>query len=420
MKDQTKKDAWAKLKELVITRYQLVLFIIMLVLVLVCVILYYHMKDGGFDTLSLCISVFSSIIAALFCTATINIHEMKRKNEIDNVEKLELENNYAAIINTIKNISNKSIIDSGVQKICTEDEFRNDFDALYKKSKTSISILIHGRSFLKKHKNSIMYRFNKRGFETKWFFLDPENSFVDILSRKTDRNSENIKELIKNNTKLLIDEYINSEQLGTLEIYYLKLPPMQAVYIFDTSVVECKYFSSLYKQPSNYVILYNYDRNEAKTEPKSIGNGYYQDYMNMEKESNCVFSSYIHTDRKFKKYLKVKFSDFTSNDWEKDHNNPNTLDFISVQYGNKSILIGYRYFQDDFVQEQNKNFCLDRFREKASNSADTLFFIMGKDGTSDAPKHLVLFKYDKNVFPMIMAKTGKSLEKFKFKITDFK
>ena len=39
---------------------------------------------------------------------------------------------------------------------------------------------------------------------------------------------------------------------------------MQAVYIFDTSIVECKYFSSSNKQTSNYVVLYNYDKKESK------------------------------------------------------------------------------------------------------------------------------------------------------------
>ena len=346
---------------------------------------------------------------------------MKRNDEIDSAEKRELDNNFAMIKDAINVVANKDIVDSGIQTICIEDDFNKKFDSLYQDSKLSISVLIHGRRFLNKHNEAIMSRFNKKGTVTKWFFLDPDNISVDIVSKKTrDRDSNNIKELINKNKQLLIDKYEESLKLGSLEIYYLQLPPMQAVYIFDTSIVECKYFSSSFKQQNNYVVLYNYDKNETKNVLRSIGNGFYHDYLHMEEESKCVFSSHTLSDQQFKQYLKRKFSDFTSNDWDRVHNKHDVLDFINVQNGNKTIVFGYRYFQDDFAYEHNIRFCINQFKEKAQNSTDILFFIMGKDGTCSNPKYLILSKFENNKFPMITSKTGKSLEKFRFKVTDFK
>lgn len=416
MKNQMKNDLWTKFKNLYLTSFQLVLFIIALVLIIICIFFYFQLKDDNYNQLSLIVSVFSSIIAALLCSAIINVYEMRRKDAIDNDEKRELANNFTMIKDAIKVVANKSIVKSGIENICTEDQFNvdNGFDTLYQESKIAISILIHGRSFVTKHKDAIVSRFNKEGFETKWFFVDPDNEFIDIASKKTGRSSADIKDLIKKNTQLLIDEYLKSSKLGTLEIYYLKLPPMQAVYIFDTSIVECKYFSSSNKQTSNYVVLYNYDKKESKKEPRSIGNGFYHDYLCMEKESKCVFSSYIHTDKEFKQFLRKKFSssDFSSSDWKTVHEIPDALDFITIQNRKRKIVIGYRYFNDRSCYEKNSSFCHSQFREKSASVSDALYFIMGTEGTCHEPRNIVVMKYADNKFSTVFAMPSIRLDKF--------
>ena len=186
MKNQMKNDLWTKFKNLYLTSFQLVLFIIALVLIIICIFFYFQLKDDNYNQLSLIVSVFSSIIAALLCSAIINVYEMRRKDAIDNDEKRELANNFTMIKDAIKVVANKSIVKSGIENICTEDQFNvdNGFDTLYQESKIAISILIHGRSFVTKHKDAIVSRFNKEGFETKWFFVDPDNEFIDIASKK--------------------------------------------------------------------------------------------------------------------------------------------------------------------------------------------------------------------------------------------
>lgn len=412
MKNQNQKNSKNNVKHLYLTNFQLVLFIGALVLIIVCFIVYYQLQDDS----SLIISILSSIIAALLCSAIINIYEIRRKDMIDNDEKKELNQKLTEIKNAVTIFSNKSIVDSGIKNICTEDQFNvdNGFDNLYLESKISISILIHGRSFVTKHKDAIISRFNKEGFETKWFFVDPDNEFVDITSKKTGRSSADIKELIKHNTQLLIDEYMKSSKLGTLEIFYLKFPPMQAVYIYDTSIIECKYFSSSNKQTSNYVVLYNYDKKEPKNGSRSIGNGFYHDYLSMEKESKCVFSSYVHTDKEFKKYLKEKFSssDFYSQDWETVHDAYDTLDFIYVHNRKRKIVIGYRYFKDNSCYERNSSFCHAQFAHKSEQMAEELFFVMGFDGSCHEPKTIVISKFTDNKFASGKSIPSKKLDKF--------
>lgn len=414
MKNQ-KNDTSSKIKKLYLSNFQLVLFVLVLVLIIVCVILFYQMKHDDYSLLSLSISILSSVIAALLCSAIINVYEMRRKDEVDNEEKKELTNNFRMIKDAIDVVANKSIINSGIKNICSEDQFNanEDFNTLYRESKTSISILIHGRSFVTKHKDAIISRFDKEDFETKWFFVDPDNEFIDIVSKKTERSSAEIKKLIKNNTHLLIDEYNKSSKQGTLEIYYLKFPPMQAVYIFDTSIVECKYFSSSIKQTSNYVVLYSYDKKEPKNEARSIGNGFYHDYLCMEKESKCVFSSYVNTDKEFKKYLQGKFSssDFISDDWETVHDDPNSLDFITVKNRNKIITIGYRYFKDRSCRERNSSFCHAQFMKKSESIEDQLFFIMGFEGSCHEPKNIVISKFIDNKFSSGVTLHTKKLDK---------
>ena len=97
MKNQMKNDLWTKFKNLYLTSFQLVLFIIALVLIIICIFFYFQLKDDNYNQLSLIVSVFSSIIAALLCSAIINVYEMRRKDAIDNDEKRELANNFTMI-----------------------------------------------------------------------------------------------------------------------------------------------------------------------------------------------------------------------------------------------------------------------------------------------------------------------------------
>lgn len=83
MKNQNQKNSKNNVKHLYLTNFQLVLFIGALVLIIVCFIVYYQLQDDS----SLIISILSSIIAALLCSAIINIYEIRRKDMIDNDEK---------------------------------------------------------------------------------------------------------------------------------------------------------------------------------------------------------------------------------------------------------------------------------------------------------------------------------------------
>lgn len=331
-------------------------------------------------------SILTSIIAALICTASLNIYEKKSKIKYDDQNTLT---------KTLEEINNKlAILPSDIKQVCTEEVFNsiNGFSNQFENSKKSTSVLIHGRTFIRKHRKAIVSRFNKTGFVSKWFFVDPDSVFLEMVSKRTRQPIDSIKDNIKSNTNTLIEEYRNSEKLGALEIFYMKLPPMQAVYIFDDIIVECKYYSSTVKGPCSYVMIYNNKGNKG-----SIGGGFVDDCTKIETESKCIFSSYLDSDNQFKMYLKKIMGGFDITEW---HNNqPDELMFITAKSNNNhSILFTYRYYEDDSDFDRNRDFCISQFKKKESRNDEglRLFFIVGIGGGASNPSRINIYQFERD------------------------
>ena len=302
-----------------------------------------------------------------------------------------------------------SILPSGIKKADLESNITSDIDKLYRESENATSVLIHGNSFIGFHKNAIVSRFNKPGSVSKWFFLNPESDYLSLVARRTKKiHTEDVKTYIIDKVSLLKEEYENSKKLGILEIYYLNNPPMQAVYVFDHTIVECKYYSSTDKGTGNHIIVYENNDNAS-----SIGHGLAADCINLEKhDSICVFSSrYYESDQEFNEYLwkKASLRTLLSGNYTNSSalmNGYESLYFIPVSHRGEIVLFFCcRYFQEEQLFYKNKNYYENQFVKKTNelkeiemvkpqNSEETrLFFVMGFGGTPSSPRFLKINQY---------------------------
>ena len=347
-------------------------------------------------------SFLSSLLAALLCTIVLNVYELKRATKYDD---------HDVIHDQLSAIQNSLLIkDVGIKKVCSETTFdaENGFDDLFNNSKLAISILIHGRTFLRKHQKAIVSRFNRDGFITKCFFVNPESEFLKLVSLKTKNDVNEIKRYITDNVTNLIKEYKNSKKKGALEIYFMDLPPMQAVYIFDDTIVECKYYSSKEKAPSSYVTIY-----ENKSNNDSIGKGFVDDSIKIERESKCVFHSSIECDDRFMSFLKDKFEVFDSVDW--NNNKPNSLEFNKATSSTKTIFFALKYYHHIDEYESNNSFCISHFKKKEDllGTKGSLYFITGVGGNPENPSIIYVYLYkQENGFVRKIAKSSNDMLKF--------
>lgn len=383
------KKKWKKVaKKLDLDNYQIKLILAAIVIAVIALLLPDNVKADLKWGVPI-ISFLTSIFAALICTASLNIYEKKSKNKYDEM---------SALNKALEEINNKlAIMPTDIKQVCTEEEYDaiNGFNYQFENSKKSTSVLIHGRTFVRKHRKAIISRFNKDGFVSKWFFVNPESAFLELIKKKTGQQIDSIKEHIEHNVNILIEEYRNSDRLGALEIFYMNLPPMQAVYIFDETIIECKYYSSTIKGPCSYVVIYNNKGNKA-----GIGGGFVDDCIKIEMESKCVFSSYVDSDYQFMTYLKGIMDGLSITEW---HNNqPDKLEFITATSKNDhTILFGYRYYKDDADYDRNLDFCISQFKKKELQNDGhlRLFFITGIGGGASCPSRINIFQYGKgNVF----------------------
>lgn len=352
------------------------------------------------------ISIFSSVVAAFLCAASITFYEKRSKLEFDNT-----------IEDKINEINDKlSLMPSGIQKTCEEDTFKKDFNLLYKESLNSTSILISGKDFFDKHKKSIISRFDKNTFTTKWFFMDPESEHLKMISAKTSRTQDELKDIINENVRFLKSSFENSKKMGTLEIYFMKLLPMQAIYIFDDVIVECKYFSSSEKLPSNHLIIYKNDGN-----PESLGYSFVDDSSRIEKESKCIFTScYFENDKQFVNYLKGKMP--YASEW--GENNYEEIMFASaVKEDEKTVFMyfGCRYYDNQPEYDRNKKMILAQFKKKEEElrgCGDTtpLIFIAGIGRSPTHPRTVRKFRYKPNENEFVPIQSTNVLTRDKFDI----
>ena len=358
--------------------------------------LFIWIADSKWDAYNPIISVIASIFAAICCTLSLNIYEQKKKDQYNR-----------NLSGRLDNIENKlSVLPSGIKKATLESNITKEITALYRESESATSVLIHGKSFINDHKEAIVSRFNKPGSVSKWFFLNPESEYVSLVVKRTQKNnSEEIKRFIIDKVHYLKEEYENSKKLGILEIYYLNTPPMQAVYVFDHTVVECKYYSSNEKGSGSHIIVY-----EKNNEENSIGHGLADDCIRLEKEAICVFSSrYFESDQKFNEYLGKKAalkSLLGSNypNFSSMMNNYESLYFVPVYNHDEIVLFFcYRFYQEEGEYNKNRNFYKRQFAKKAIELRDKadpqvveaprLFFIKGVGGSASAPRSLKIIRY---------------------------
>ncbi|MBO7082503.1 MAG: hypothetical protein J6W30_01515 [Bacteroidales bacterium] len=383
------KKKWKKIAEkLDLDNYQIKLILAAILITVVVLFLPEDIKTDSKWGVPL-ISFLTSIIAALICTASLNIYEKKRKNRYDESNTLN---------KTLEEINDKlAIMPTDIKQVSTEEEYDaiNGFNYQFENSKKATSVLIHGRTFIRKHKKAIISRFNKDGFVSKWFFVNPNSEFLKLIKEKTGQKTDSIKEHIETNVNILIDEYRNSDRLGALEIYYMNLPPMQAVYIFDDTIIECKYYSSTVKGPCSYVVIYKNKGNKT-----GIGGGFVDDCIKIEMESKCVFSSYVDSDGLFMTYLKGIMDGFSITEWR--NNQPDKLEFITATSNNdNSIQFSYRYYKDDADYDRNLDFCISQFKKIALQNDENskLFFITGIGGGASCPSRINISQFGKgNVF----------------------
>lgn len=387
--NENEKKTWKKIAEnLDLNNYQIKLILAAFVIAVIVFILPVLLKTDWVWNIPIT-SVLSSILAALICTASLNIYEKRSKIKYDEQNALN---------KAIEEINNKlAIMPTDIKRVCTEEEFdtTNGFNNQFENSQKSVSVLIHGRTFIRKHRKAIISRFNKDGFVSKWFFVDPDSAFLEMISKKTNQSIDSIKKYITDNANTLIEDYRRSDRLGALEIYYMNLPPMQAVYIFDDTIVECKYYSSTVKGPCSYIVTYNNKGNKG-----SIGGGFVDDCIKIETESRCIFSSYVDSDNQFMTYLKGLMDGLTITEW---HNNqPDKLEFITAtSNNNNTILFTYRYYKDDTDYDRNLDFCISQFKKKESQNSEhlRLFFITGIGGGASNPSRINIFQFGKeNIF----------------------
>lgn len=247
----------------------------LLVLIVIIFLFAYYFKQSWFNT---AISLLTSVFAALICTATLSFYE--KKNQLDYGDPYGITDSLADIADKL------ALMDTDIQGVCTESEFnaKIGFDSLYSSSKNATSIFLIGRNLFKKHKSSILSRFDQKGYVSRWLFIDPDCKYVEIISEKTKQPVKDIKATIRENVQTLINGYKMSSQKGSLEIYYMKLPPMQAIYVFDSAIYEFKYYSSSTQSPDNYVLIY--DKNGNK---RSIGNSLVEDCKRIINESKLIY-----------------------------------------------------------------------------------------------------------------------------------
>lgn len=401
-----KDNNWKKIASHIFLSYSKETYIFLaIVVILMFIIIIFVVKPPELKPLiftSIC-SILSSIIAAFICASIFTIKEKKYQINSQNTigEKLsDIDKKIKNIGTALSDIESKmKTAPSDIIKVCPEKELdlEKGFDSKYNSSKKSISVLIHGRTFISTHKDSIISRFNKKGFETKFFFVDPDSRYLDMVARKTNRIVEELRRNINESVNTLIDEYQKSKKWGTLYVYYMELPPMQAVYIFDDQIIECKYYSSTKKGPFSYVIIH---KNEGY-----IGKGFTKDCKDLESESKCVFSHYIDSDNLFRdRCLKEKFNGFSIDDWPS--NSVDGLKFVEAKKTdtkNKkeiTLIFCYRYYKNKNEFKKDQNYCISQFKKKkeeiAKDSSKLYLFITGFGGEPENPWEIKIYQYGKD------------------------
>lgn len=408
-----------KLKQLELLVYKKTLISLLIAVVLIGVIFFvvidrlpFTEKNSINTIVCFGLSILSSIISAFLCSISLSIMEKKSHLNEQNI-----------ILGRLTEIDDKlKITQTDIVDVCTENKYDADsgFDNLYDSSKSSISVLIHGRSFIKRHKNAIISRFDKDGYETKCLFVDPDSKYLEMIARKTGHNVESLKEYINNSVATLKNGYINSNKSGGLEIYYMPLPPMQAVYVFDDKIIECKYYSSSEKGPGSFVVIYKNNGKRA-----SIGYGFVEDCKKLMSEARCIFTGFIYSDDLFKEYLQVMLAKYNIDDFSSHQ--PDELMFISANrttYNHYcSFLFSYRYYNSYGNYEKNKNFCISQFSKKSQmlgSSTQKMFFVVGLGGEPTNPREIKIIKYEKTcVFDEIKTIKTRKREEKEFFLKDF-
>ena len=402
---------------LFLKKYQLIL-IISAITTAFFLILIIILGDDNWKGYSPIISILTSIFAALCCAISLEYYEKRKKqifdsdleNRLENIEKkLSIDNkegigafreDIVDVRDGLERIDHTlPLLSSGILKAGLESSFKGDIDTYYKESDNATSVLIHGNSFINNHKDAIISRFNKPDSVSKWFFLNPDSDYLSLVAKRTKKNSsEDVKKLIIEKVNLLKDEYENSNKSGILEIFYMDNPPMQAVYVFDQIVIECKYYSSNEKGAGNYMIFY-----EKNNVDKKIGNGFADDCNKLEKESICSFSSrYYNSDQDFNKYL-IQNNKTICGALVTSMNNYDSLSFVPIKNKGKIVMyFCYRYYHNTAQYQNNNNFYKYQFKKKteelkvSANGKEVprLFFIVGIGGSSSSPRTIKRMRYD--------------------------
>ena len=372
---------------------------------------------------SLMINLFSAILCAILVDCFLKKIETNGNNR--NKEKFNeftnnLAENYKLIDNNLTKLNSKlTLLPSGIIEVCKEDVFNsnNGYNKLFNNSTTAICILNHGNRFYEKHHVAIYSRFDKKGFSTRCFFLEPkvDNDSIKVLSYRTNTTPEALASYINTNIQNLIDAYSSSSKEGSLEIFCMKSIPMQAIFVFDKHLIECKYYSSKEKGDFENIILHD----RMNSNKNSISAGFVRDCKCIENESVCIYSSYVEQDNSFKKYLGKILSCINNTTFGENTSSEISIVNLVLSFNGSvhSLNIGYRYYKDENVRETNRSFCITQYTnsyQKSYNSTP-FFFICGIDGNPENPSRIIIQMYNNSSREFIVKSDLKSGQKPKLR-----
>lgn len=180
-----------------------------------------------------------------------------------------------------------SVVESGLSEILTNSQDYHYHNLIVSSYEFS-GILNDGRRWIGNHSDALEERFNKKGFSTEFYFVNPDSDFCKALAQKTDLPGQDTPDVkIKQSISMLKSTYYRSSRQGLLHIYYLKNYPTQTLFYTENTIVVTPYQTSSGRAT---IPLYEY---HYKKDKPSIGTHLYDDLQRVRDESTIVFDSTV-------------------------------------------------------------------------------------------------------------------------------
>lgn len=248
-------------------KYLISLIIVLLIVIgLICYLVQSFIDP---DTNPFWNSFFGNVgSAVLICGLLSLLHNLiTKKYEDDNLRNL------LGVSVSIKTSKLKTIL---------TDSSEYNYKDIITKSFEFHAILNDGLRWVGNNSAFLETRFNRKGSETEFFFVDPDGEFCKALAIKTDKTLEDLKSKINQSVQQLESTYNKSLKKGSLKIYYLKNYPTQTLFYTEDSVIVTPYQTS---SGRSIIPLYQYEYNENDV---SIASHLFKDLQNVRNESKLI------------------------------------------------------------------------------------------------------------------------------------